>query len=242
MPKHLIAILALIFATLACNWSEIAPLPAPVIEPSPLPTFAISTLTPVPSDTPQPTPTTTPNIPIAWPKDLGANCRYGPGKEWQAVSSLPAETVTEIAGRTVDTSWWYVNDPLNVGGFCWVSFDVVDTAGNINVIPIAKQPSASVHELTVSALVIFSGCGGPNTVTFSGSASVNGPISITYHWEVSGDVQVTSPEESIQLSQSGTQKLTSNFFSADCGNYTLKLVVTSPNQISAIKPFVIQAP
>ncbi len=242
MPKRYFPILVIILAVLACNWSDIAPPAAPVIEPSPLPTFAISTLTPAPTETPLPTLTSTPDAPIAWPKDLGVNCRYGPGEEWEAVSSLPAETITEIGGRTIDTSWWYVSDPLNLDRFCWVSFDVVDTAGNMNIIPIVEPPTALVTAVTADALVAFTSCGSSNQVTFNGSVMVNGPIAVTYHWEVSGAAQGTTPDETIQLSESGKQKLTNDFFSADCGVYTVELLVTSPNEATAEKVFNIQAP
>ncbi len=235
-------LLALILVTLACNWSDVAPPAAPVIEPSPLPTFAISTLTPVPTETPLPTPTSTPDVPIAWPKDLGVNCRYGPGKEWDTASSLLAGTTTEIKGRTVDTSWWYVNDPLNQDSFCWVSYDVVDTAGNLNIIPIVEPPVASVTNVEADAVVAFTACGSSNLVTFNGSITANGPAMVTYHWEVSGDVQDTIADATVEFTQAGTQKVTTDAFSADCGDYTLTLRVTDPNEISAEKSFKIQAP
>ena len=242
MPKRLFAFLTLILAALACTWSDIVPPAAPVIEPSPLPTFAISTLTPVPTETPLPTPTSTPDAPIVWPKDLGVNCRYGPGKEWEAVSSLSSGTVVEIEGRTINTAWWYVRDPISLGEFCWVAYDVVDTAGNLNIIPIVKPPLASVTTVTVDAIVIFTACGNSNQVTFNGAITTNGPETVTYHWEVDGDTQSTIPDEIIQFSESGTQKLTGDFFSADCGDYSVKMLVTSPNEISAEKAFKIQAP
>jgi len=242
MPRRIIAIFALILATLACNWSDIAPPAAPVIEPTPLPTFAISTLTSVPTETPLPTPTSTPDVPVVWPKDLGVNCRYGPGEEWEAVSSLPAETITEIKGRTIDTSWWYMVDPLNLDGFCWVAYDVVDTAGNLNIVPIVELPVASVTSVTVDALVTFTACGGSNKVAFNSSITANGPTSVTYHWEVSGDAQSSTSDETIQFTEAGTQKVTGDFFEADCGNYSVTLFITNPNETSAAKTFGIQAP
>lgn len=242
MEKRFFALLVLLLAALACNWPDLLPPAAPVIEPSPLPTFAISTLTPVPTETLLPTPTSTPDAPIAWPKTLGVNCRYGPGKEWETVSSLSTETVTEIKGRTINTAWWYVSDPVNLGEYCWVAYDVVDTAGNLNIVPIAEPPLASVTSVTVDELVTFTACGDSNQVIFNGSIAANGPIAVTYHWEVSGDLQNTTPDETIQFSEFGAQKLTGDFFSADCGDYSIKLIVTTPNEASAEKAFKIQAP
>jgi len=242
MSKRIFTIIAFVLAVLACSWSDIVPPAAPVIEPSPLPTFRISTLTAVPTETSLPTSTSTPEVPVAWPKDLGVNCRYGPGEEWEAVSSLPAETITEIMGRTIDTSWWYVSDSMNFDSACWVAFDVVDTAGNMNIIPIVEIPVASVSSVTADALVTFSACGSINQVSLNGTITGNGPIKVTYHWEISGDAQMTSPDETFQFSEAGTQKLTSDFFSADCGKYSVRLIVTAPDEIFAKKAFKVQAP
>jgi hypothetical protein len=242
MHKRLFAILAFLLAALACSWSDIVPPAAPEIEPSPLVTFAIPTRTPLPTETPLPTLTPTPAVPIAWPKNLGVNCRYGPGKEWETVSSLLEGTTAEIKGRTVDTAWWYIQDPLHIGDFCWVAYDVVDTAGNLNIVPLAEPPVASVTEVTVDAVVTFTACGGPNDVNFKGSITTNGPATVTYHWEVSGDKQEIMPEETIEITKAGTQRVSTDVFSADCGSYSVKLRVIEPDEISVERTFKIQAP
>ena len=242
MHKRLFAILAFVLAVLACSWSDIVAPAAPEIEPTPLATFAIPTRTPQPTETPLPTLTPTPDVPIAWPKNLGVNCRYGPGKEWETVSSLLEGTTAEIEGRTVDTAWWYIQDPLHTGGFCWVAYNVVDTAGNLNTVPLAEPPTASVTEVTVEAVVIFTACNGHNDVTFKGTITTNGPATVTYHWEVSGDKREVMPEETIEFTEAGKQKLTKDVFSADCGNYSVSLRVTDPTEKSAEKMFKIQAP
>ena len=242
MPRRLFAILALVLATLACSWSDLVAPAAPEIVPTPLATFAIPTRTPQPTETPLPTLTSTPDVPIAWPKTLGVNCRYGPGTEWGVVSSLLEGTTAEIEGRTVDTAWWYIQDPLHSGDFCWVAYDVVDTAGNLYTIPIVEPPTALVTELTVDAVVTFVACGSPNEVTFRGSITTNGPATVTYHWEVNGDEHMLMPEESIEFSEAGTQKVTTDMFSADCGEYSVVLQIRNPDEKLTEKPFKIQAP
>jgi hypothetical protein len=155
---------------------------------------------------------------------------------------LPADTRTEIKGRTVDTSWWYVSDPLNLDGFCWVAYDVVDTAGNLNIVPLADRPTASVTHVTVETLVTFTACGEPNPVTFNGTIKTNGPTVVKYHWEVSGDAQETLPDTSLNFAQAGTQQVSTDTFTADCGAYTVSLVVTAPDETSAVREFSVQAP
>ena len=152
------------------------------------------------------------------------------------------DTITKIKGRTVNTAWWYVSDPLTPDVFCWVNYDVVDTAGNLNIIPIVEPPVASVTAVTADATVASAACGATNQVTFNGSLTANGPATVTYHWEINGDAQENITEEMLSFTQSGTQKVSTNAFSADCGDYTVKLIVTSPNETSIEKAFKIQAP
>lgn len=240
--KGSLAIVTLVLTALACSLLDYLPEPAPVIEPSPLPTFAIPTETSAPTETSLPTVTPTPAKPIAWPKDLGVHCRYGPGKEWEAVSAIPAGTTVEIVGRVSETTWWYVRDPMHEGRFCWIAFDVVDTAGDLTGISIVEPPSALVTEVKVEASVAFVACGGPNPVTFNGWITTNGPATVTYHWEVGGDKQNVTGNETLTFTEAGTKKLTGDAYDADCGNYFVVLSVSGPNEMTARRDFSIKAP
>jgi len=244
--KHgwLLSILALALAVLACNWSDVAPPAAPVIEPSPLPTFAISTSTPVPTETPFPTPTSTPDAPIAWPKNEGINCRYGPGQEWEVTSVILPETNIEIKGRVVNTSWWYVRDPMILDeSFCWVSYDVVNTAGNLNVVPIVEPPVAMVTGVTIAAPVVsFAACGDVNQVTLNGAIKTNGPATVTYRWEVSAAAQETTEDKTLTFSKSGSNSVSTEMTLTECGSYTVMLRVTEPDEMLAQSTFNIQTP
>jgi len=242
MLRRLFSMLAVIIVILACDVSSLAPLPAPVIEPTPLPTFIIPTETPLPTMTPLPSATSTPNAPVAFPKELGANCRFGPGEEWEIISALPAGTIVEIAGRVSETTWWYVHDPLHPDQFCWVAASVVDTSGNLTIVPILRLPEAFVTDVNVEANVNFNACGGPNPITFNGSITTNGPATVTYHWEVGGDKQNITADETIPFTEAGTKTLTTDTFKVDCGNYFISLIVSSPNEKLARQDFSVQAP
>ena len=242
MPKQFYAILALILAALACNWADIVPPAAPVIEPSPLPTFAIPSVTPTITETPLPTPTSTPEVPIARIGALGVNCRYGPGKDWGVVSTIPTGMTAQIKGRTVDTAWWYIEDPQQTDRYCWVSYDVVETAGNMNIIPIAEVPEISVTDITVDAVTSFSACDTTNEITFNGSITTDFPATVTYQWKVEGETLYTSPKDTLEMTETGTQKLPTETYKADCGDYTVTLLISSPNEASVDKKFKVQAP
>lgn len=240
--REMIIFLVLILLMLACSLSDYIPAPAPVIEPTALPTFGIPSETPVPTQTSLPTATPTPTTPVAYPKELGVNCRYGPGEEWGIVSALPAGTTTEIVGRVSETTWWYVKDPLNPGVFCWLSAQVVDTAGNLAVIPIVEPPTASVTKVKVQADFTFETCSGLNPVTLTGSITTNGPATVTYHWEVGGHKQEIMADETIEFTEAGVKKITIDPYLLDCGTYFFALHVSSPNQASARQDLTVKAP
>lgn len=243
MKKHwLLTIIALFLAALACNWPEYLPPPAPVIEPTQISTFVIPTETLPPTSTALPTTTSTPSVPVAFPKDLPVNCRYGPGTEWAATSALTLEASAEILGKNTELTWWLVKDPLHEGERCWVSMKVTETGGNTGLVEIVPKPKAAVTKINVGAEVAFTACGGPNPVSFSGAITTNGPGTVTYHWEVGGDKQNVTPDETIVFSHSGEQQVQAGAYSADCGNYFIILRVTGPNEKDARQDFSIQAP
>src|ERR1044071_4469964 len=148
-PRILFSSLVLVFAMLACNLpSNIPATPTPTLQilPSatvtqPLPTD-LPTQTPLPTNTPPATLTSTPAIPVAFPKDANVNCRLGPGTAWIPLSALVVGQSSQISGKNSDGTWWSVADPQNSGKKCWVAASVVNTAGNLAVIPIVDLPKA----------------------------------------------------------------------------------------------------
>ena len=195
--------------------------------------------TPLPTDTPTVTLTSTPTIPIAWAKDVPVNCRFGPGKEWAAISALEPGQTAEIAGKNAEGTWWYVKDPLHAGGFCWAAMSVTNAAGNLASIPVVGLPSALVTKVTVSANPSFTACGGPNQVAFSGKLTVNGPVKVTYRWEIGGDKQNIAAEESVKFTEAGTKVIVAPAYHVDCGNFFVILHVLSPNDKSAKENFKV---
>lgn len=244
--RPLLASLILILSILACNLPSGTPTPTAAAAPPPTaaptqpPATAIPSNTPLPTDTPLPTATATPAIPIAWPKSVAVNCRYGPGTAWAAVSALQLNVQAEIAGRNAGNDWWYIKDPLNPGDFCWVAMSVTNAAGNLAPIPIVAAPEALVTGVSVNAEVTYSACGGPNPIQFSGKVTTNGPTTITYQWEITGDKQNTTSPETLKFDAADTKSVPDpGAYSADCGNYAITLHVTDPNEKSAKKNFKV---
>jgi len=117
---------------------------------------------------------------------------------------------------------------------------VTNAAGNLALIPVVAEPEASVTKVTVSASVAFSACGGPNPVGFSGTITTNGPTTVTFRWEVTGDKENTTSPETIKFKEAGTKSAPDpGAYTADCGTYFITLHVLSPNDKAATKKFTI---
>lgn len=113
-------------------------LPLPTV---PLPTIPLPTDTPVSTATLVGTATTIPTATLSGPtltfiKD--ANCRNGPGTDYDVVTSYFKGQTLQIVGRNPDfnNTWWYVDMPT--GGKCWVSLATGQANGDFDDIPIVK--------------------------------------------------------------------------------------------------------
>ena len=110
----------------------------------PLPTVPLATV-PLAMDTPAstatatrtaaPSPTATLSGPtVTFIKD--ANCRNGPGTQYDVVTSFFKGETVQIVGRNpnFNNTWWYVVIP-STNGKCWVSLTTAQAYGNFDDIP-----------------------------------------------------------------------------------------------------------
>jgi hypothetical protein len=245
--KLLTILLVLTVLVQACNFPSNAQgteTSTPSVEPSatqPLPTEP-PTQTPPPTDTPPPTLTSTPTIPIAFPKDVAVNCRFGPGTEWIVLSGLQIGQSSQIVGRSGDFNWWYIVDPLNASRNCWVAASVVNTAGNLSGIPTVAAPVASVVNVTVKVDPKernVGGCIGPiQPSKIEGTIEVNGPATVKWHFDTQ---QLGSlPNQSTDFDSAGSKTFTAEFTPLIvAGTYWVRMVVTSPNNIQGETTYII---
>jgi len=199
-----------------------------------------ASVTPLASATSFPTEFPTPSVPTVAPKDLPVNCRYGPGLGWEALSGLLLGKTSEIVGKNSSAEWWYIKDPINDGEFCWVAMSATIATGNLAGVPETPAPLAVVKSVSAHAEVSFTACGGPNPISFSGSVNTNGPTTITYQWELTGDVSHTTSPEELEIDESGSHNVPDpGADHVDCGSYTIRLHVLSPNDKSGKDDFSV---
>jgi hypothetical protein len=242
MKGHRIQILFLVGAlTLACSCPLVTPGSSP-LAPSTGPGTPTDTPQPgAPAFTPTPTLTPTPGAPQLTPISSSVNCRSGPDVAYNITGVIQLGQVALIAGRNDDSSWWYVHDPNNPGQFCWVAASVVTPSGDLSNLPVIPITTALVTAVTVDASVNFNMCGGPNSAEFSGTLTTNGPVKVTFRWEVGGAVSSILGTQTITFKAAGTKSAPGPGALAhvDCGKYSITLHVLSPNDISAKKNFKI---
>jgi len=202
-----------------------------LVVPTPRPTLTLPAITP------------TPEVPVAAPTEQPVNCRRGPDVGWEAVSGLQVGSAAEIVGKNAQNTWWYVRDPLEVGEFCWVAMSVTAAFGNLSQVPVVLPLTASVGEVTVATDVAYTACGEPNTVMFRGTITTNGPTEVQYQWEVRGDKENTTSPQTLVFLSFGTQDVPDpGAYTADCGEYSIRLHVLKPNDTSAVDLIVIGPP
>lgn len=200
-------------------------------EPATMPS-ATSTSAPTLAPTPViPTPTPTPEPVTVQLTTEQVNCRIGPGTFYQTINELRQGRSLRAEGRNDASNWWYVRDPGNPGGFCWVSAEVSQTQGDIDQLPVIPPPVAAVTDvrLRIEPNRIVVGCDQfPQTVFFEAQVTTDGPTLLTWRWEVSNGA--VSDVGSLIFQEAGTQVI-NDYYQINAPNeYWVKLYILTPNQ------------
>jgi SH3-like domain-containing protein len=222
--KRLILLAGLIlFTLLACGGGQTEPAPTPIatVTNTPLPTFT-PTLVPTP---------TLPQVTVQL-KVERANCRSGPGTVFVLVNEIRQGRTLQAVGRNSTSTWWYVRDPGNPGGFCWLSANVTETQGDADALPITQPPVAAVTDLKlrVEPNRILVGCSQfPQTVFFEAQVTTDGPTLLTWRWEVSNGA--VSDVGSLIFEAAGTQAINEYYQINAPNEYWVKLYILTPTEL-----------
>ncbi len=222
--KRIILITGLVSSILmACNLTPPTDLPTPII-----PTSTSAPL--IPSATPVP-PTPTPvKVALRVINEL-INCRFGPGTVYQQVNEFSLGQTLQAVGRNESFTWWYVQDPGNPGGFCWVSAEVTQPQSPTSEMQVAPPPFVTITkvDLRVEPNRIVVGCNQfPQTVFFEAQITSNGPTLLKWKWEIS--TGVSSNEGALVYEESGTQVINEYYQINAPGDYWVKLLILAPNE------------
>ena len=248
--RSLLSTLALVLAMLACNLPSTIPTETPTAAATTpattaAPTTAVPTLTVPPSNTPPPTNTSTPSVPVAFPREVAVNCRLGPGTGWIVLSGLSVGTSSQITGKSGDSGWWQIIDPLSSGRRCWVATSVTNTAGNVAGIPVVEAPKATVTNVTLDVdpeSLSVAGCLGPVLpLEITGTIETNGPGAVQWRFETQQSGAM--PAQTTDFDAFGEETVSVDFTPPlTAGTYWVRLIVTSPNEAQAEARYTIVCP
>lgn len=110
-----------------------------VASPIPTSTPELPTLTPTITVSPTPIFTATPVVPQI-SVSLATNCRVGPGKIYDRVGALLVGQVAEVVGRSAASNYWYIRNPNQPNGFCWLWGEYATVTGNFAALPVYTPP------------------------------------------------------------------------------------------------------
>ena len=221
--KHHVLLTGLLSILLAaCNLTA----PKPTATPFPQP---IVTSSPIFTPTTISTPTLA-NVTLTI-KDSLVNCRFGPGVGYALINELKQGVSARVIGRDELSTWWYIRDPGNPNGMCWVSASVTETQGAVDQLPVVNAPIPEVTDvrLRVEPTRIVVNCSQfPQTVFFEAEVTVNGPTYMTWRWEAS--TGVSSTEGLLVFEEAGKKVLNDYYQIAAPNEYWIQLHILTPTE------------
>jgi hypothetical protein len=200
---------------------------APELTVTPTPTIIFS-----PTLTPAIIPTATLTRVTLTVKDTLVNCRFGPGTGYVLINELSQNESARVIGRDASLNWWYIRDPGNPNGFCWVSANVTEIQGAVEELPVVLAPVTNVTKTSLRAEPdrIVVGCDQfPQTIFLEAEVTTDGPAYVTWRWEAStGAVS----DNVILVFETSGKKVINDYYQIGAPNdYWVKLHITAPNEI-----------
>ena len=101
-----------------------------------------------------------------------ANIRSGPGQAYNIIGSLPQGGSANVAGKSTDGTWWYIEFPAGAGGFAWIAGSVTIpdcipstlasiVAPPLPVVAATDVPTEVAAEPAAPSATTVPGSGGP---------------------------------------------------------------------------------
>ena len=80
--------------------------------------------------------------------DVGANCRTGPGTNYDRIASFAQGSYIPLVGRNTGSTWWLLK-PGNLN--CWISATTGHTTGSLDNIPVVQAPPTPTVAVTATS-------------------------------------------------------------------------------------------
>ncbi len=160
------------------------------------------------------------------------NCRYGPGIVYAFVNELKKDQSAHVIGRSQNSMWWYIRDPGNPGGVCWVSASVTEVQGDAEFLPVINPPLVAVTKISLRTepdRIIVACDQFPQTVFFESKITANGPALVM--WRLESSTGYISAENTLIFEESGVQLANGYYQVPVAGDYWIKIHILKPNDV-----------
>jgi len=198
--------------------------PAPTVVYTPTATIGpAATLTRSPTATPA-------RVTLTVKKTL-INCRFGPAVTYELVNELGQGDSARVVGRNESSTWWFIRDPGDPNGNCWVSAAVTETQGEVDQLPVIQSPVVTVTSVSLRAepnRIVVTCDQFPQTIFLEAEVSSNGPTFVTWKWEAS--TGVSSRDTLLVFEKAGTQIINDYYQIGTPNEYWVKLHILAPNE------------
>ncbi len=174
-------------------------------------------------------------------------CSKGPGLVYDKVFIFYIGQTAEVIGREEYGLYWLIKKPDNPAVTCWLWGKYAAIIGDASKLPLVTPPPTptppatslvTAVAITFAKSIIHGSCTFSNTVTVT--ITTNGPTLVHYILKkyFNGGEQVPS-ENDMSFAAAGSQSF--QLFPAlhSCGTYGYKVIVTSPNSMTAEGSFQV---
>jgi len=169
------------------NQSSETPLPPIVVTATPEPpTATIEDTQIVVTEAPVVTRTPTSSFPVI-SANVDTNCRSGPGAVYPIITGLFVGQTSEVLGKNNLGTWWYIRNPINSSGKCWVWTNTTKVVGDTSSLPTIATPPTPTPEtptITISSDASIKNYTGacPVEITLRGTIETDRPTTVKFRW------------------------------------------------------------
>jgi hypothetical protein len=151
---------------------------------------------------------------------------------YELVNELHVGQSARVVGRDESSTWWYIRDPGNPNGFCWVSASVTETQGATDQLAVTLAPVSTVIKASLRAepdRIIVDCDQFPQTIFLEAEVTTNGPTFVKWRWEAS--TGVSSDSAILVFEEAGKQVINDYYQIGASDEYWVKLHIFEPNEI-----------
>jgi hypothetical protein len=174
-------------------------------------------------------------------------CSKGPGLVYEKVFIFYVGQTAEVIGREERGQYWVIEKPDNPAVTCWLWGKYATVIGDASTLPVVAPPPTptppaismvTAVTITFAKSVIHGSCTFSNTVTVT--ITTNGPALVHYILKkyFNGGEQ-SSSENDMNFPTAGSQSFQLFPSLHSCGTYGFKVIVTSPNSMTAEGSFQV---